>query len=520
VQATDASGNTDPTPASYNWTIDLTAPDTTITSGPSGTITTNSASFTWSGSDNLTATTNLLYSYRLSPIEASFSAFGSATSKSYSNLANGNYTFWVQARDQATNVDSTPASRAFTVSVDTASPALSITSHSNNQTVTSSSVTIAGTASDSGLGDNGISSVTVNGALAAGGSAVGSATANWNQSITLNPGSNAITVIAKDNSANQNSSTVQITLNYQPADTTAPAAVSNLTAGSATANSVLLSWTAPGDDGSSGTATSYDIRYGLSQIVEATWSAALQAVGEPAPSVAGSSQSFSLTGLSCGTTYFFALKSADEVANLSAISNSPSAVTLACPDTIAPETSIASGPSGTITVNNVSFSWTGTDNVTATSNLVYAYRLDPIEASFSAFGSSTSQTYSNLANGIYTFLVQARDAANNVDLSPASQSFTVNVPTITVTVPNGGEVWAVNSRQTIGWKSNNLAGNVSIQLSRDSGTTWTTINSSTANDGAEIWKVTKPATASARIRICSVANTALCDMSDANFTIK
>lgn len=523
VRATDANGNTDPTPASYNWTIDLSAPDTTITSGPSGTITTNSATFDWTGSDNVTAVGSLQYAYRLDPIEPSFSAFGAATSKSYNNLANGNYTFLVMAKDQATNVDSTPASRALTVNVDTVSPSLSITSHSNNQTVTSSPVTIAGTASDAGLGNNGITSVTVNGVAASSGSAVGSATANWSQSVSLNPGANTITVIANDNSANQNSSTVQINLNYQPADTTAPAAVSNLAAGSATANSVLLSWTAPGDDGNSGTATSYDIRYGLAPIVEANWGAALQAMGEPVPLMAGSAQSFSLTGLSCGTTYFFALKSADEVPNLSAISNSPSAVTLPCPDTSAPETGITSGPSGTIAVNNVTFTWTGTDNVTAMANLLFAYRLDPIEASFSAFGSATSRTYSNLPNGTYTFLVQARDGANNVDLSPASQSFTVNVPpvaSIQVTAPNGGEVWSSNSRRTIQWISSNVSGNVSIQLSRDGGASWTTITSSTANDGAHTWKLSKPVTTAARIRVCSVSNVGLCDTSDGNFAIQ
>ncbi|MBO9610840.1 MAG: hypothetical protein J7639_33120, partial [Paenibacillaceae bacterium] len=44
-------------------------------------------------------------------------------------------------------------------------------------------------------------------------------------------------------------------------DTTAPAAVTNLAAPSSTSNSVSLSWTSPGDDGATGTAASYDIRY-------------------------------------------------------------------------------------------------------------------------------------------------------------------------------------------------------------------------------------------------------------------
>ena len=44
-------------------------------------------------------------------------------------------------------------------------------------------------------------------------------------------------------------------------DTTPPAAVTDLATGAATTNSVPLSWTAVGDDGNEGVATSYDVRY-------------------------------------------------------------------------------------------------------------------------------------------------------------------------------------------------------------------------------------------------------------------
>ena len=52
VRATDAAGNVDPTPASWNWTVegstppvDNTPPQTSIASGPSGTTTSTTASF-------------------------------------------------------------------------------------------------------------------------------------------------------------------------------------------------------------------------------------------------------------------------------------------------------------------------------------------------------------------------------------------------------------------------------------------------------------------------------------------
>ncbi len=106
-----------------------------------------------------------------------------------------------------------------------------------------------------------------------------------------------------------------------PPDTTPPAAVSNLTASSPTDSSLKLNWTASGDDGTTGTATSYDIRYSTSAITDANWGSATQASGEPAPLAAGSAQSMTVSGLSPSTLYYFAMKISDEVPNISGLSN-------------------------------------------------------------------------------------------------------------------------------------------------------------------------------------------------------
>ena len=112
-----------------------------------------------------------------------------------------------------------------------------------------------------------------------------------------------------------------------PADTTAPAAITDLAASDPTTNSVNLSWTSPGDDGSSGTATAYDARYLTVTITESNWASATQVVGEPSPSIAGSSESMTVLGLSSDTAYYFAIKTSDEIPNTSIISNVPSATT-------------------------------------------------------------------------------------------------------------------------------------------------------------------------------------------------
>src|SRR2546422_4620338 len=46
VRATDAAGNTDASPASYTWTVDLTAPNTTIDTQPADPSNNTTPSFT------------------------------------------------------------------------------------------------------------------------------------------------------------------------------------------------------------------------------------------------------------------------------------------------------------------------------------------------------------------------------------------------------------------------------------------------------------------------------------------
>ncbi|HEY3216784.1 MAG TPA: FlgD immunoglobulin-like domain containing protein [Candidatus Eisenbacteria bacterium] len=87
------------------------------------------------------------------------------------------------------------------------------------------------------------------------------------------------------------------------------------------ADSVVLSWTAPGDDGNVGTAASYEIRMANAPITSSNWSSASVVPGAPAPQPAGTRQRAVVRGLSRGTTYYFAMKASDEADNQSALSN-------------------------------------------------------------------------------------------------------------------------------------------------------------------------------------------------------
>ncbi len=91
---------------------DYSPPITEITSG---TILANTATFTWTGFDDLTPTSGLEYAFYLQGFETTYSAFSATTIRLYANLPDGTYTFFVKAKDQAGNEDLTPDTATVTV---------------------------------------------------------------------------------------------------------------------------------------------------------------------------------------------------------------------------------------------------------------------------------------------------------------------------------------------------------------------------------------------------------------------
>jgi hypothetical protein len=93
----------------------------------------------------------------------------------------------------------------------------------------------------------------------------------------------------------------------------------------ARAESLFLTWTAPGDDGSTGRAARYELRYATAPVSGADtlswWNGAAVVSGLPAPLSAGSRESFLVNGLQPATTYYFILRTEDEVPNVSPFSN-------------------------------------------------------------------------------------------------------------------------------------------------------------------------------------------------------
>jgi len=111
--------------------------------------------------------------------------------------------------------------------------------------------------------------------------------------------------------------------NFVDPDSAAPAAVNDLAAVDQTHSSVTLEFSAVGDDGLTGNATRYDMRYSTSSINAGNFDSAGQAFGEPVPSAPGTLESVTVAGLSQNTGYFFALKVLDNVGNGTLNSNLP-----------------------------------------------------------------------------------------------------------------------------------------------------------------------------------------------------
>lgn len=145
---------------------------------------------------------------------------------------------------------------------------------------------------------------------------------------------------------NNNESALSNVPSQQTSDITAPANVTDLAAASPTYNSVVLSWTAPGDSGSIGTASTYEFRRHSSTITDANWSSATYIPGASTPQIAGTSESFTATSLSDNTSLYFAMKTKDESGNWSSLSNVASATTLCNPLPTGSVTYSVSGGSG------------------------------------------------------------------------------------------------------------------------------------------------------------------------------
>jgi len=450
---------------------DTIEPDTTIDSGPSGPVTSTSATFTFSSNESGA-------SFRCSLDGA---AYASCTSpRLYSGLAQGPHTFGVKAVDLAGNEDLTPATRGW--SIDSSAPAAPvITSPLDNSTSSTGSIAASGTA-EPGTSVQILDGATLAGTTTADGAGI------WSATFTLADGSHTFTATATDAAGNtspvSNARTVTVdsaepetTIDSGPSGTTSsPSATFTFSAsdtgatfqckldGAFTACTSPKEYTALEDGPHSFEVRATDAA-GNSDPTPAgrTWtvdlfSPAAPVIASPAngsttgasftvsgtaepgatvelfdgavsarttPAGGTGSWSTALSGVTEGS-HTYTAKATDAVGHTSAASN---AVTVTV-DTGPPETTIDSGPSGTESSGSATFTFSSSETGSFECSLDGA-----------AFAACTSpESYSSLGEGSHTFAVRATDAVGNVDPSPANRPWSVdaNVPTVTAVVPVEG----------------------------------------------------------------------------------
>lgn len=229
VRACEAASNCDPTPASHTWTIDLTPPDTTITSGPAdGSTSGPSVTFTFDSTEP-----GVTFQCKLDE-----DPFVTCTSpRDYAGLVDGSmHTFSVRACDSVGNCDSTFATRSWTV--DAMGPTVSIVSTTPNPTNGGSTVTFS-------ADEAGTFEIRVSGSDCSSGNLVlsgayGPAGTDHQSPIfqaQMTEGSNPIYVCLRDAAGNTGSATTTIVL-----DTMAPTVSILSTNPNPTTSGTTLTW--------------------------------------------------------------------------------------------------------------------------------------------------------------------------------------------------------------------------------------------------------------------------------------
>ena len=238
----------------FTWTIgDGTLPSVTITSHTNGqTLTSANVTISGTATDAGFGNSGIQWVTVNGLAATGGTATGSGVANWSRNLtlsSTGPNTVLVEAEDGSGNIRSVSITLNVP-SADAVAPTLAITSHSNGQVVASSSIIVAGTATDSGSGNGGITSVTVNGMAASGGTASGSGTANWSRTLSLAPGANVITVVATDGAGNQRLN--QITITRNAVDTAAPSLVISSPANGQSINAATVTVTGTASDNGRG----------------------------------------------------------------------------------------------------------------------------------------------------------------------------------------------------------------------------------------------------------------------------
>ncbi len=161
---------------------------------------------------------------------------------------------------------------------------------------------------------------------------------------------------------------------------------------------------------------------------------------------------------------------------------------------------------------NVSFSI----SVSGTPPLTYQWKKDgsPLSGKTNPTLDLTSLILSDA--GDYT--CEVTNAVSSHESAAATLTVSIR-PAITVTSPNGGEIWLQGSSHSISWTHAGTVTNVRIEYTTDNGSNWTEIIGSTPNVGSHPWTVPVVNSTICKVKV-SETDGVPSDESDDVFTIE
>src|SRR4051794_1270932 len=484
VRATDLAGSVDPSPATYTWTVDTTAP-----SPPTVALTADSDTGS-SSADAITSDTSPTFTGTGEPgtavtISADRLRLGSAVvnpagdwTLASEDLPAGTYAITATVEDRAGN-DSSPSS-ALSLTIDTTPPAdPAITAPAADVVTSSRTATLSGTA-EPGIAVEVLDGTATAASLTADGSG------GWTTDLTgLSDGAHSISAVARDVAGNPSQParrtitvdtvTPDTTITSGPADpSTTTTATFDFTAsesgatfecrldsadfaacsspasydvgsgthvfavratdvaGNVDGTPATRSWTVNGglparpvitapDDGSFSSSSTVAVRGHADPNVAVGVFEGTASEGTTTADAQGD-WSVDVTGLADGLHRFTAF------ATNAVGTNGPSAAVGVTVDTVAPATSIDSGPADPSNATSATFSFSSDE-----SSAGYECRLDD-----AAFGPCSSPAaVSGLSDGSHTFAVRAVDRAGNPDATPATRTWTVDTAAPDTTITSG-----------------------------------------------------------------------------------
>jgi len=367
-------------------TQDIIFPNTIILKWPEDIIDYNNVTFTWTGEDDLTKIENILYSYKLEGYTNKWSLWDRETTITYIDLPNAEYTFFVKAKDQAGNIDPIPVEEFFIINVSNYKPEFqsyyvywpvcksyfSLDNPFNVEKKQCFQKTFT-------FNQYNLKQITFQ--------------LSWEDDITtplFHFGKDRLifTVKSDKNTILYTEKSVgKGTLSFNIADINDKPNIQQIEA----------------EDFNSAHATIK--QYFGSNLMDETFDVFVELkIGEIRilPRIREKGNDFILN---VSYEYYNS--------NITIVKDYP------------PETSIISGPSGSIEDRNVEFFWTGSDDFTTTNLIKYSYKLDPNDKTWSEWTSKTSINYEDLDIGSYTFYVKSKDKKDNVDQTPAERIFTI-----------------------------------------------------------------------------------------------